>query len=174
MDPVFEAIRTVLAIREFSDRPVPDDVLRDIIEAGRLTASAQNKQPWHFVLVTDRAALDELGRLVRTGPYVAQASAAVVVAYEKANRLAVSDVSRAIQSMILAAWSRGVGSNWTGWAGMDEVREFAGLPPEYDVLAVIPLGYPVRAVGKGIKKRKPLGEVASLGRFGRPLEPGGA
>src|SRR5215212_9405627 len=50
---VFEAIRTMQAVREYQDRPVPEDVLRRVLEAGRLTASGMNAQPWHFIVVQD-------------------------------------------------------------------------------------------------------------------------
>jgi len=166
---VFEAVRTVLAVREYQDRPIPDDVLRRIAEAGRLTASASNRQPWHFVFVSGHESLQQLGRLVRTGPYVANAAAAIVVAAERDNSIAVSDVSRAVQSMILTAWADGVGSNWTGFSDLDAVREHVGLPEMYSVFAVLPLGYPKRKLGKGIKNRKPTEEVVSAERFGSPL-----
>jgi len=167
---VFEAARTVLAIREFEDRPVPDEVLHRIVEAGRLSASANNRQPWHFILVREREGLRKLGSLVRTGPYTAGAAAAVIVAYVKANgQYAVSDASRAIQSIVLTAWGDGVGSNWTGFIGLENVRREFGLPDEYDVIAVVPLGYPRRKV-VGKKKRKPLAEVASAARYGTPLK----
>lgn len=167
-NPVFEVVRTVLAVREYQDREIPGDVLDRIVEAGHLSASASNLQPWHFVLVRDRQALRELGGLVRTGPYIAGSAAAIVVACERASRTGVSDVSRAIQNMLLTAWADGVGSNWTGFAGLDGVREYVGLPDTYEVVAVLPFGYPRRALGKGRKKRKPLGEVASAERFGTP------
>lgn len=167
---VFEAVRTVLAVREYQDRKVPDDVLRRIVEAARLTASGGNRQPWHFVVVREPENLRELGSLVRTGPYIASAAAAVVVAYEKGSRIGVSDASRAIQSMILTAWAEGVGSNWAGFAGLDEVARKVGLPDRYEVVAVVPLGYPRRALGRGRKNRKPLAEVASAERHGTPLE----
>jgi nitroreductase len=169
-NPVFEAVRTVLAVREYQDKPIPHDVLGRIVEAGHLSASASNVQPWHFVVVTDRGGLRELGGLVASGPYIAGAAAAIVVAYEKANQLGVSDVSRAIQSMILVAWGDGVGSNWTGFGRLDGVRKKVGLPDTYEVLAVLPFGYPKRKIGLGEKKRKPLAEVASSERFGNPLE----
>lgn len=170
-NPVFETTRTLLAVREYKDEPVPDEVLKEIVESARLTASASNRQPWHFVLVTDRNRVKELGQLVQTGPYIAQAPAAVIAAYEKDNPLALSDVSRAIQSLMMTAWSHGVGSNWTGFAGrLEKVREWAGLPENYDVAGVIPLGYPRRKLGKGKKNRKPLAEVASKERFGNPLK----
>ena len=167
---VFEVVRTVLAVREYQDRTVPDDVLRRVLEAAQLSASASNKQPWHFVLVKEKDALRELGRLVRTGPYIASAAAAVVVAYDKAEDLrGISDTSRAIQSMILTAWADGVGSNWTGFGGLEGVREKVGLPESYEVFAVLPLGYPKRPVGKGKKNRKPFDEVVSFERFGTPV-----
>ena len=122
-----------------------------------------------FVFVTDRQKLQELGRLVRTGPYTAQAAAAIVVGAERDNPLAVSDVSRAIQSMILAAWAEGVGSNWTGFTGHDDVRDLVGLPDSFNVIAVLPLGYPKRKLGKGLKNRKPANEVYSAEKFGNPL-----
>jgi len=166
---VFEAARTMLAVREFADRPVPDDVLARILEAGRQTASARNGQPWHFVLVRERDGLRTLGSLVRTGAYTANAAAAVIVAYEKAMaQYGMSDASRAIQSMLLTAWGDGVASNWTGFGGIEGVRKAFGLPEEYDVLAVVPLGYPRRRI-VGNKTRKPLNEVASAERFGKPL-----
>src|SRR5450756_824670 len=142
VDPVFESVRTVLAVREFDDKPIPDDLVRRIAEAGRLTASSMNLQPWHFVLVTSRKGLRELGALISTGRYVASSAAAIVVAYERDSEYGVSDASRAIQSMILVAWAEGVGSNWTGFGDLDGIAEQVGLPDTYEVLAVIPFGYP--------------------------------
>ncbi len=170
-NPVFDAVRTVLAVREYQDREIPGDVLDRIVEAGHLTASAANQQPWHFVVVRDRQALRDLGGLVRTGPYIASSAAAIVVAHERGSRTGVSDASRAIQAMILTAWADGVGSNWTGFGGLEQVRERVGLPDTYDALAVLPFGYPRRAVGRGRKKRNPLAEVASAERFGTPYVP---
>jgi nitroreductase len=163
---VFDAVRTVLAVREYQDKEVPGDVLRRIVEAGRLTASGANGQPWHFIVVREKENVQKLGSLVRTGPYIRNAAAAVIVAYEKAKgQYGMADASRAIQSMILAAWADGIGSNWTGFGGLDSVRVEFGLPDTYDVLAVLPLGYPKhRVIGK--KKRKPFSEVVSLERFG--------
>ena len=77
-----------------------------------------------------------------TGPYVADAALAIVVAVEKASPFAVSDASRAVQSMILTAWADGVGSKWAGFGGLEEVGALVGVPAELDVLAVIPFGYP--------------------------------
>ena len=166
---VFDAVRTALAIRDYKGTPVPPDVVHRIVDAGRLTGSAMNGQPWHFIIVEDKDTLKKLGTITRTGPYVAQAPLAIVVAIQKA-KFAMADAARAIQSMILAAWSEGVGSNWVGFMGLDDVRPLLSIPNELDVLAVIPFGYPTRAVGQGKKNRKPLSEIAHRGRFGQPFE----
>lgn len=166
---VFDAVRTVLAVRSYQDRPIPDDVVRRIVEAGRLTGSSMNKQPWRFVVVRDRDTLRRLGELARSGPYIADAPMAIAVAIEKASKFGISDASRAIQSMVLTAWADGVGSNWAGFGGLDAVGELLDVPPSHEVLAVIPFGYPASAVGRGKKQRKPLGEVAHRERFGEPF-----
>jgi len=77
---VFEAVRTVLAVRSYKETPVPSNVIRRIVESGRLTGSSMNGQPWHFIVVQNPETLRQLGRLARSGPYVAQAPLALVVA----------------------------------------------------------------------------------------------
>jgi nitroreductase len=165
---VFDAVRTILAVREYQDQPVPPEIVRRIVEAGRLTGSSMNRQPWHFVVVEKRDTLRQLGALATTGPYIADAALAIVVAIQR-TPFSVSDGSRAIQSMMLTAWSEGVGSNWVGFMGMTDVKRLLGIPDELDVLAIIPFGYPAKPVGKGRKNRKPLSEVAHLERLGQPF-----
>jgi nitroreductase len=165
---VFDAVRTVLAVRQYRDTPVPPEVVRRIVEAGHLTASSMNKQPWHFILVENRDTLRRLAELAPTGPYISQAPLAVVVAIDD-SRFAVSDASRAIQSMILTAWADGVGSNWVGFHKLDAVKPTLGIPAELDVLAILSFGYPANPGGRGKKQRKPLGEIAFDERFGQPF-----
>lgn len=167
---VFEAVRTILAVRRYQDRPIPDAVVHRIVEAGRLTASSMNRQPWHFIVVQDRENVRRLGAATPTGPYVAEAPLAIVVAVEKESAFAVSDASRAIQSMVLTAWAEGVGSNWAGFEGLDDVKAMLRVPAGLDVLAVLPFGYPVDPAGRGKKQRKPIGEVAHRERYGQPFE----
>ena len=137
---------------------MPEPIATRIVEAARLTGSAMNAQPWHFIVVQDRDTLRELGRLARSGPYVADAPLAVVVVTDK-SRFAVSDASRAIQSMVLTAWADGVGSNWAGFGGLDDLRgrrvRFIGDArqriredgAEYSALS--PTGITVKKIGNG-------------------------
>ena len=166
----FDAIRTILAVRSYQDKPVPDDVLRRILEAGRMSGSASNRQPWQFIAVQDRDTVRKLAEAAGTGPYVAQAPLAIVVAIDKSIRFAVSDASRAIQCMFLAAWADGVGSNWVGFGGMEDIKDLLNIPADLDVLAVLPFGYPVAKLGRGRKRRKSLAEIAHRERYGQPFE----
>ncbi|GHO96934.1 NADH oxidoreductase [Reticulibacter mediterranei] len=166
---VSDVIRTVLAVRQFRDEPIPENVVREIVEAGHLTASAGNQQPWHFIVVQNKETLRKLGELAKSGPYIAQAPLAIVVAAEQ-TPFATSDASRAIQDQILTAWEHGVGSNWVGFNNLPQVKPVLGIPDNIDVIAIVPFGYPVaKNLGKGNKKRKPLGEVAHNERWGQPF-----
>jgi nitroreductase len=167
----FETVRTILAVRSYQDHPVPEAVLREVVDAGRLTASARNRQPWHFIVVQDRDTLKRLGEMATTGAYISEAAAAIVVAIAE-TRNSVSDASRAIQSMLLTAWSHGVGGNWvgTGPNGIDGLNDYLNIPAELRVLAILPLGYPDHDIGHGKKDRKPLSEIASLNRFEQAFE----
>ena len=169
MADVFDAVRTLLAVRSYQRTPVPEPLVRRIVEAGRLTGSGMNGQPWHFIVIRDAETLRRLGDLAPSGPYVAEAPLAIVVATDK-SRFSVSDASRAIQSMLLTAWAEGVGSNWVGFGGLDRVKPLLDIPADLDVLAILPFGYPARPAGRGKKQRKPLREVAHLERYGRPFE----
>jgi nitroreductase len=164
---VFEAIRTLFAVRRYREKPIPEDVLHRVLEAGRLSASAMNSQPWHFVVVQDANMLRQLGAAAPTGPYIAEAPLAIVVAIES-SRTAVADAGRAIQDMLLMAWDAGVGGNWVG-SGGSAAKELLGIPEELNVIAILPLGYPAAAVGQGEKTRKPLSEIAHRERWGQPF-----
>jgi nitroreductase len=124
---VYEAVRTVLAVREFQDKAVPEDAVRRIIEAAHLTASSRNGQPWHFIVVQERDTIRRLAGIATTGPYTAQAPLAVVVAMEK-SKFAEADAGRAIQSMVLAAWEQGIASNWVGFTDWTARSRFWAFP----------------------------------------------
>ena len=166
---IYEAVKTVLAVRSYEEKSVPAEIVARIVEAGRLTASSMNKQPWHFIVVEKPETLHRLGELAKSGPYIAEAALAIVVAIEKESPYGVSDASRAIQSMVLTAWGAGVGSNWVGFNNLNDVGALLKVPDSFEVLAVLSFGYPTRELGQGKKQRKPLAEVASQEELGRPF-----
>lgn len=165
---IFDAVRTLTAVRRYTDQPIPADLVRRILESAWLTASSRNGQPWHFVAVQDRALLRQLGSLAQSGPYIADAVLAVVVIMEE-SIYNVSDVSRAVQSMVLTAWDEGVGSNWVGFGNLAWANAVLGIPPELTVMAIVPFGYPAVRLGRGKKQRNPFAEVVSSERYGQPF-----
>jgi nitroreductase len=163
---VFEAVQTVLAVRAYRPETLPPEIIQRILEAGRLTGSSMNLQPWHFIAVEDRQDLIALGEMARTGPYIAEAGLAVAVAIEN-TKYAESDASRAIQSMMLTAWEAGVASNWVGFYGLEDAKKYLGIPAELELLAIVSFGYSDSISHKGQKKRKPASEVIHKGKFGQ-------
>ncbi len=166
----FESVRTVLAVRAYEDKPIPPDTLRRILDSAHLTASSRNGQPWHFIVIQDKAKLKRVADLARTGPYTADAPVAIAVAVEKDSPYGMGDAGRAIQSMVLTAWSEGIGSNWVGYDGtLEDVAPELNLPADLKLVAVLPFGYPVAKLGKGKKRRKPFGEVVHSENYGTPF-----
>jgi nitroreductase len=166
---VFEAIKTMLAVREYQPQPIPYAVLMRILEAARLTGSSRNRQQWDFVVVRNPANLQRLGQLASTGSFIANAPLAIAVIVPEGTGGAI-DGARAVQDMMLAAWEEGVGSNWVGNVNTPEVREMLTIPQGRMVLTIIPFGYPTRQLGAGRKERKPLAEVAHEEKFGQPWQ----
>lgn len=165
---ISDAIQTRLEVREYADRPVPDDDVRAVLEAARLAPSGKNRQHWRFVLVDDESGLDRLAGASTTGGWVAGAAFAVVVLTDPDYPYHQLDAGRAITHMQFAAFDRGVGS--CIYTGFDEAatRDELGVPDDLAVTAVAGFGYPADG-GRGRKRREPLAEVAHGGRYGEPL-----
>ncbi len=163
---VEKAIRQRKAIRRFKPDPIPDEILYKILEAGRLSPSSKNSQPWHFIIVKDRKKLSELSRMTYTGDFLATAPLAIAVILENAKL--ETDGARAIQNMTLVAWKYGIGTVWITnfW---DKAKQVLGVPMtgNFKLLTVMPFGFiPESEKPKGKKKRKPLHEIVHFEAFG--------
>lgn len=165
---VFEAIRTKLEVREFSERRVPDEVKLKVLEAARLTPSGLNSQHWRFILVEEKEGLRKLAETSTTGRWISGADFAVIVLTNPRYRFHMIDAGRAIQDMQLTAWSYGVLSCIYTGVREDEMRRVFNIPGELSVTAVVGFGYPKRKV-YGRKRRLPLEEIAFSESYGRRL-----
>jgi nitroreductase len=162
-----EAIRTLLAVKSYKHDPVSDSAVRTILEAGRLSGSAHNNQPWHFVVVRDPNTRSELGARIPPSRYISDAPVAIGVFIADNDGWGEMDGARAIQSMLLAAWDLGLGSTWTSSPRFGEiVNPLLGVPEEFKFIGFVTIGLPDQPSGKGIKRRKPLSEIAHIERFG--------
>jgi nitroreductase len=163
----FQCIRTRRTTRAFLATDVPPQTIRNILEAGRLTPSARNLQPWHFVAIQDRAVLKQLGALCTTGRFIEQASCAVAVVTDPANNWHEIDGARAVQSMELAGWNEGVGTCWIGSMNRDRIKELLSIPKPLHLLTILPFGYPVQPDAPPRRTKKRPAEVCHWGRFGQ-------
>ena len=142
---VSEAIRLKRAVRKFQDRPLPEDVLRAILNAGRRAQSSKNEQAWQFIAIRDKATLKALSE---TGKYAGHlAGAAVGVAIlspdPEGKFQDLFDVGQAAAYMQLAAWELGVGSCIASIYEPEKARPILGFPREWHLRIALSFGYPL-------------------------------
>lgn len=167
---VFECVKTLSSIRSYVKKEVPEEIIHEVLEAGRLAPSAHNDQPWQFILIRDRDTLKGLERYCVSGRFISQAGFAVVVLTDPSSKWHEIDGTRAVQNMVLTAWSRGLGSCWIGALERKGLMEYLGIPESLNVLTVLPFGYFNSGAEGTHKNRKAPGDVFYLNRFGERLQ----
>jgi nitroreductase len=144
-DEMYDLIVSKRAVRRFKDDPLPDELVREIVNAGRLAGSSKNTQPWRFIAVTDRAVLNDLARAGRYADHLAGAALGVVIVQPVPSPSGTPDYDfgRATQNMMLAAWARGVGSCVARLHDPAKAARALGVPEDgYRVDWAISFGYP--------------------------------
>jgi nitroreductase len=163
METLLDLIKSKRAVREFAQKQVPLETLRVILDAGRLSGSAKNMQPWHFVAVERRETLVELSRCGAFAGHLAGAALGVaLVTADPFLRLTVPfDLGRAAQNMMLCAWSAGIGSEMATIYRQGLAREILGVPDGFSIPWCISFGYPAQAEQPPARKggRRPADEV---------------
>jgi nitroreductase len=152
--------------RSYADRPVPADVQERIVDAGRLSGSQKNRQPWTFVLVESAEVRERLAELVYEADNVRGAAFLIAIATPEGKY--PLDVGRAMQSMLLEAWNEGVASCPNGVQDREEAARALGLEEGLLPVNIPSFGYPKRRLDPESKSpaewaaeanRKPLSEV---------------
>jgi nitroreductase len=161
----FLAIASRRETRAYSPDPLPEEVVVRILQAGRISGSAVNRQPWRFVVVQTRERLDRLARTLYAPRNLAAAPLFVAIVLQDAGRGAY-DGGRASQNMMLAAWNDGVGSCPNGFRDEETARALLGVRSEQDLLMGISFGYP--ATRRRPERRRPEEWLARAKRL--PLE----
>jgi nitroreductase len=145
-DCVYTAIKSRRAVRQFAADPVPRQQIEEVIQAGRLSASAKNRQPWQFVIVTERETLQALSACGPWCGHLAGAAFAVVMTVEDLQDpptlTTPFDLGRTSQNMILTAWEMGIMSCMATIYEPDKARAALGIPEDRDVPWAISFGYP--------------------------------
>lgn len=168
---VWDAIQTKRAVRHFTDEPLDQEALLRILNAGRRSQSSKNTQPWHFVVIQDRATLEALAK---TGDFlwpVARAAACIAlvtpdVAAAEANWIAF-DIGQVAAYMQLAAQEIGVGSVIGAVFEPEQVKSLLGLPEDRRVDVVLSFGYPTEQAQRPLQGpgRRPLTDIVHWERW---------
>jgi nitroreductase len=160
---VLEAIRTKRATRQFADRAVPDDTIRQIVDAGRRSQSSKNDQPWTFVVVRDR---ETLRRLSECGTYAGHLAGAAFGVAIVAQPCYDFDQGQAAAYLQLAAWDLGVGSCIASMHDPDKAKAVLGVPEDLEFDTAISFGYPTQPpAAPKPGGRRPLDEVVRWEKF---------
>ena len=150
-----ECIRTRRSIREYQDKPVSDELVREVIGAAMMAPSAGNVRPWQFIVLTDPEVLQKAAAIHPHGAMCVKAPVSVMVcgdlSLEKYPGNWLADCSAATQNLLLAAHAKGLGTVWTGLYPeqdrIDGFRQLLGLPENVVPLVLVPMGYPAQGGG---------------------------
>ncbi len=139
-----EALRTRRSCRRFAARRVPKELIQQVVDAGRLAATARNEQPWEFVVVTDPAVRRDIAAMSEYGKFIADAPVCIAV-LSKDTKYYLEDSSAATQNILVAAHALGLGACWV--AGdkkpyAPKVAKCLGAPAEVRLVALVALGWP--------------------------------
>ncbi|MBN2718311.1 MAG: nitroreductase family protein [Deltaproteobacteria bacterium] len=161
---VFEAIKMRHSVRSYQKTPVEPEKLDAVLNAARLAPSANNRQEWRFVVVTDKDTRRELAKAAKNQTFVGEAPVVIACAAKTDHHVMSCgqlcypiDVTIAIDHMTLAATALGLGTCWIGAFFTDEVRAILNIPDDIEVVELLTLGYPTTEPQE--KRRLPLAEI---------------
>lgn len=157
-------LKTRRSIRTYLDKPVPKDIISDIVDCGRLAATAMNRQPWHFVVICDRKRREHIASLTDYGKFIAQAPVCIAVFGREVTHR-VEDCSAATQNILLAAKAHNLASCWIAGDKKPysaEIEEYLGAPRGVKLFSLITIGY---SDAESNVEKKPLEEVIHWEKF---------
>lgn len=166
---IFEAIKSRRSVRNFEDKPVPEELVRKIIEAGQWAPSACNRQDWKFIVIDDKAVKEQI--IKNTSAYfVGKAPLLIMVLYSnRTDNLEYKDhllsAAMAVQNMQLAAHSLGLGSCCVNNLPVkSKLRKILNIPHHYDPISLLCLGFP-KSHPKPLKRKESLDEIICKNKF---------
>lgn len=167
---VLEAIKKRQSVRNYQNKEIPEEILQEILEAGRLAPSASNRQGWKFIVVKDEHLKQKLVPVCRNQKFVGEASVVIVGCATNLEHIMPCgehsypiDLAIALDHMSLQAAALGLGTCWIGAFYQDEVKEILGVPEGVCVVNLLTLGYPKKLGTK--TERKPLSEIICYNKY---------
>ena len=162
---VREAVRKRRSVRAFEKRDIEEEKLEEVLHAGRLAPSANNRQGWRFVVVKDAEIREKLKGSVKQD-FAAEAPVVIAACAVSDDNIMTCgeknypiDTAAAVDHMTLQATELGLGSCWIGAFYQDKVKKILGIPDKVRVVSLLSLGYPLKPLKIEEKERKPLSEI---------------
>jgi len=145
-----DAILSRRSIRKYTTKPVPDQLVKEVLEAAMSAPSAGNEQPWHFIVITDRQILDEIPKYHPYSHMVREAPVAILVCcdlqLDKHDGFWVQDCAAATENLLVAVQAQGLGGVWLGVYPREQritgLRKLLAIPEHVIPFSLIPIGYP--------------------------------
>ncbi|MGA1868881.1 MAG: nitroreductase family protein [bacterium] len=156
------AIKTRRSIRRYVSKKIDEALIKEIVEAGSLAPSGLNNQPWRFIVVEDKDMIDRVSRNTKYSHVIKNASVIICVYLDKAESYNyikdVQAIGACIQNMLLFSHAHGLGSCWMGEIlnKAEQVNTLMKVPTEFELMAVITLGYPAES---GQSERKKIDDL---------------
>lgn len=171
---VEEAILKRRSVRSYTDEKIPRQTIQKIMDAVRMAPSANNRQDWKFVIVEDEKVKEEVYRAARRQSFVKEAPAVIAAVATDPGRImtcgipgGIVDVSIALDHLTLKACEEGLGTCWIGAFDQEKARRALGIPDQYKIVALMPIGYPKQSLEKQTKPRKNLPEIMCFNHFSK-------
>ena len=155
-DKMLAFLKQRRSIRRYQTKMIPDTEIEMILEAGRYSPSASNRQPWEFIVIKNKAFIEKLadiaiyGSFVRTAPVVI----AVVGKIKKSPKWYVQDTTLASMNMMLMAWVLSIGTCWIGAMDREKAKEILELDKDDFLLTLLPLGYLIGDIPKLTSRKR--------------------
>jgi len=160
---VLDAIRQRRSVRRYTGAPVPREDLEKIVDAGRLAASGNNRQPWEFIVVTDPEIMAQLR--IPPDHWSNKAGAYIAVVMDAESRWWIEDAAAAVQNILLACYALGYGACWIeGYTLRNEevFKQVLGIPDNRRLFTLLPVGVPDELP---VNEKKSLEEVIHWQRY---------
>lgn len=143
---LLEIIKNRRSIRRYTEENVPDELIDKIIEAGIWAPSSKHCEPCEFIVIRDKEKREQLSKISPWSKFIADAPVAICILSNKSSSCVIMDGSAAVMNMLLEIHNLGLGSCWVNTKYNEKlVRDALNIPDKYEIITVIPVGYPAES-----------------------------
>lgn len=142
---IIKVIKSRVSVRQYLDKEIPKEILEDLVDCGRLAPTGYNRQPWVFLVITDKELKNKLADICKWGRFLREAGAGILIFCEKDAETALEDACAAAENIIIAAQAYGLGTCWINSykkEHSEEVKKLVNCPDNLELMVILSVGYP--------------------------------